>query len=59
MKEKEISDYYEKLYEKFPNVPKADIRRIVNYGWRLIYILTLSGIDIKLNNGSNKYDVNI
>lgn len=32
MKEKEISDYYEKLYEKFPNVPKADIRRIVNYG---------------------------
>ena len=52
MKEKEISDYYEKLYEKFPNVPKADIRRIVNYGWRLIYILTLSGIDIKLNNSS-------
>ena len=32
MKEKEISDYYEKLYEKFPNVPKADIRRVVNYG---------------------------
>ena len=51
-KEKEISDYYEKLYEKFPNVPKADIRRIVNYGWRLIYILTLSGIDIKLNNSN-------
>ena len=52
MKEKEISDYYEKLYEKFPNVPKADIRRVVNYGWRLIYILTLSGIDIKLNNSN-------
>ena len=52
MKEKEISDYYEKLYEKFPNVPKADIRRIVNYGWRLIYILTLSGIDIELNNSN-------
>ena len=34
MQIKRISDYYEALYELYPEVPKKDIERILNYGDR-------------------------
>lgn len=34
---KTIHDYYDQLYEKFPDVPKNDIKKIVNFGWRSLY----------------------
>lgn len=37
MKITTIKDYYDQMYEKFPDVPKEDIRRILNYGWKSLY----------------------
>lgn len=53
-KETTINDYLPKLYEAFPDVPKKDIRTIVEYGWRLIYIANLFGCDTLIQ--SNTYN---
>ena len=42
---KRISDYYEALYELYPEVPKKDIERILNYGWKSLYLHTVYGGD--------------
>lgn len=42
---KKVSDYYEILYKKFPQVPKEDIRRILNYGWKTLYLHNSYGGD--------------
>ena len=34
MNEKSVIDYYDQLYEMFPNISKDNIKRAVNYGWR-------------------------
>lgn len=33
-KVKTIQDYYEQLYEMYPTLPKEDIRRACQYGWK-------------------------
>ncbi len=43
---KRVSDYLDKLEEMYPNVPRKDIERIVNYGWRMFYFYNLRGCDI-------------
>lgn len=48
MKVTKINDYYEKLYEKFPDVPKSDIQRIVKFGWRSIFLHNSYGGDVFL-----------
>lgn len=45
MQIKRISDYYEALYELYPEVPKKDIERIMNYGWKLLYLHNIYGGD--------------
>ena len=42
---KYVNDYYEELYKMFPEVPKSDIKRIVNYGWKQIYLINSYGCD--------------
>lgn len=42
---KKASDYYEKLYEMFPDVPKQDIRQILNYGLKQLYLHNSFGGD--------------
>ena len=42
---KTIKDYYEQMYQKFPDVPKQDIKRIIQYGWKQIYLLNSYGGD--------------
>ena len=46
---KYVNDYYEELYKMFPEVPKSDIKRIVNYGWKQIYLINSYGCDIVLD----------
>lgn len=45
MQIKRISDYYEALYELYPEVPKKDIERILNYGWKSLYLHNVYGGD--------------
>ena len=45
MKLTTIKDYYQQLYDKFPGVPKQDIRRILNYGWKQLYLCNSYGGD--------------
>ena len=47
-KEKSIQDYYEILYEKYPTVAKSDIKRILQYGWKSLYLHNSYGGDVLL-----------
>ena len=42
---KRIDDYMDRLQEQFPNVPRKDILRIINYGWRMFYFYNLRNCD--------------
>lgn len=45
MEVRTVKDYYERMYEKFPTVPKKDIQRILNYGWKSLYLHNSYGGD--------------
>jgi hypothetical protein len=45
MEVKTIKDYYDIICSKFPNVPKEDIKRILNYGWKSLYLHNSYGGD--------------
>lgn len=46
MKIKTLKDYYEQMYKMFPEVPKEDIKKILNAGWRTFYMYNTSGGDV-------------
>lgn len=48
MVQKTINDYYEQLYKEFPNIPKSDIKRILQYGWKQLYLHNSYGCDVIL-----------
>ena len=52
MKIKTLKDYYEDMYALFPDVPKSDIQRILNYGWRSFYMCNSSGADVIIQDKS-------
>lgn len=45
MEIKTVKDYYEQMCEMFPEVPKSDIKLILNQGWRNLYMYNSSGAD--------------
>lgn len=45
MQIKTIKDYYDKIATLFPEVPKEDIKRILNYGWKSLYMCNSAGAD--------------
>lgn len=47
-----IQDYYEQIYEKYPTVPKSDIKRILQYGWKSFYLHNSYGGDVLINRDS-------
>lgn len=56
MKIKTISDYIDIVHEKFPEVPKEDIKRILSFGWKSIYLHNMYGGDTILKDDIiNKY----
>ena len=36
-----VAKYLPKLQEQFPTVPPEDIKRAVEYGWRMLYYYNL------------------
>lgn len=42
---KTIQDYYEQLFQKYPHIPKKDIKRICMFGWKQLYLLNSYGGD--------------
>lgn len=53
---KTIRDYYDEVAEAFPEVPKKDIERILNFGWKSVYLHNAYGGDTLLKDDSkNKY----
>lgn len=45
MQVKTVKDYYDIMYQRFPTVPKKDIQRILNYGWKSLYLHNSYGGD--------------
>ena len=54
-KETTIYDYIPQIKEKFPYLAESDIKLILNYGWRLIYLANLAGCDTLVTSTSNKF----
>ena len=53
---KTTKDYYDEVSEAFPEVSKKDIERIMNYGWKSIYLHNVYGGDTILKDDSkNKF----
>ena len=49
MIQKTVQDYYEKMYELYPTIPKSDIKRILQYGWKSLYLHNSYGGDVLIN----------
>lgn len=45
MQVKNIQDYYDRIFEKYPDIPKNDIKRILQYGWKSLYLHNSYGGD--------------
>lgn len=47
---KSADDYIEKLQELYPDVNKNDIKKIIEFGWRMFYFYNLCGCDVVIKN---------
>ena len=45
MKQTDINDYVDLVHEKFPELSRADVKRILVYGWKMVLQYTASGND--------------
>lgn len=55
MEVKTINDYYEQLYERFPEVDPKDIKRIVQFGWKSLYLHNSYGGDVVLHQNDTPF----
>lgn len=49
MVQKTIQDYYEAICQEYPTIPKSDIKRILQYGWKSLYLHNSYGGDVLIN----------
>lgn len=49
---KNAQDYYEQLYKEFPDVPKSDIKRIMQFGLKSLYLNNSYGCDTLIKNNN-------
>lgn len=49
---KTAKDYYQQMYEMFPEVPKRDIQKIINLGWKTLYLYNSCGADTIIKDNS-------
>lgn len=52
MQVKQLKDYYESIQQKYPDVPLSDIKKILNYGWKIYYLYNTQGGDVIVKNKS-------
>ena len=50
-----IKDYYEQMFDLFPKVPQQDIKRILGFAWKALYLLNSYGGDVNIKNSDNWY----
>ena len=50
-----VEDYLPKLQKMFPKIDKKDIKRMVEYGWRMFYFYNLRGCDTLIESTKHKY----
>lgn len=55
MRLKTISDYYDAVCEKFPEIPRHDIIWILRHGWRQFYKMNNYGCDVMYSSNYNYY----
>lgn len=48
MELKKVQDYYDKLFELYPNIPKQDIKRIMQFGLKSFLLHNNYGADVLL-----------
>lgn len=48
-KQKTIQDYYDQIYKEYPTVSKSDIKKILQYGFKSLYLHCSYGGDVLLN----------
>lgn len=48
-KEKSIQEFYELIFEKYPTIPKKDIKRILQFGFKSFYLHNSYGGDVLVN----------
>lgn len=48
--DKTVKDYYQQMYNMFPLVPEVDIRRILNFFWKSLYLHNSYGGDVLIKN---------
>jgi hypothetical protein len=48
MQVKTIHDYYTQVQAKFPEIDMKDIKRILNFGWKSLYLSNTYGGDVYL-----------
>lgn len=46
MKIKRIQDYYDQIQEMYPDVPMHDIKKILQFGWKSLYLHNSYGGDV-------------
>lgn len=44
-KDKTIKDYYEEMFAKFPQISQSDMKRILNFSWKSLYLHNSYGGD--------------
>lgn len=49
MQLKTIQDYYDQICEMYPTVPKKDIKRILQFGWKSFYLHNSYGGDVLIS----------
>ena len=49
MVQKTIQDYYEAVCQEYPDIPESDIKRILNFGFKSLYLHNSYGGDVLVN----------
>lgn len=49
MLQKTIQDYYAQICEEYPDIPEQDIKRILQYGWKSLYLHNNYRGDVLIN----------
>ena len=52
---KSVNDYLPELIAQFPTVPPEDVKRAVEYGWRMLYYYNLRGCDTLISSTKYRY----
>lgn len=54
-KETTIDDYVPLLKEQYPDLDESDIKKILQYGWRMIYMANISGCDMLISSQKHNF----